>query len=89
MNDFGFDRVPQFHVCFVLLRCIFTPCDLKQTKFRHKSGMQTTTKRLIMVADYWENTVEPHYLELALISNYRLSRSENLVPVLTLNYDNR
>ena len=25
----------------------------------------------------------------SLISNYRLSRSENLVPVLTWNYDNR
>ena len=25
----------------------------------------------------------------SLISNYRLSRSENLVPVLTRNYDNR
>ena len=24
-----------------------------------------------------------------LVSNYRLSRSENLVPVLTWNYDNR
>ena len=33
-------------------------------------------------------TVEPRYLELAYFE-LPLSRSENLVPVLTWNYDNR
>ena len=35
-----------------------------------------------------ENTVDL-VISNSLILNYRLSRSENLVPVLTRNYDNR
>ena len=45
------------------------------------------------ISPYYENTPIQIQSNLvisnSLISNYRLSRSENLVPVLTWNYDNR
>ena len=61
-----------------------------QNIWQAQFGIPSDVKKIAPTMNVWNEHIQSNLVfSNSLISNYRLSRSENLVPVLTWNYDNR
>ena len=77
-----------YNICFLLDKYIAN--SFFRALVRNNSKTSSSNQSRARGTGIWNRDIQSNLvISNSLISNYRLSRSENLIPVLTWNYDNR